>query len=153
MVVEDGAVLAKLFSHLNSREQIGNFLWAFQDIRQPRLKNVREAELGNLAFMTLPPGEIQQMRDSHMQAKHAAGRNILDPMSDDEGENMANNEWVELKEVFGYDAEGRLPPAVISTSTDPDLLRRGRQLVGRMGPTAGAGTKDEPGARKIPYNF
>lgn len=70
------------------------------------------------------------MRDSHMQAKHAAGRNILDPMSDDEGENVANNEWVELKEVFGYDAEGELLSPCQHYHADPNIRRRSRQLVG-----------------------
>ncbi|KAF8147414.1 hypothetical protein K438DRAFT_1989644 [Mycena galopus ATCC 62051] len=40
MGVEDGAVLAKLFSHLHTQDQISQFLYAFQDLRQPRCETV-----------------------------------------------------------------------------------------------------------------
>jgi salicylate hydroxylase len=34
--LEDGGVLAKLFSHLRGRDQIPSFLYAFEDLRGPR---------------------------------------------------------------------------------------------------------------------
>lgn len=101
MTVEDGAVLAKLFSHLRTEDQIGSFLWAFQDLRQPRCASVLAKEHGIIYYMTMPPGEHQEYRDASMRAKRDAGLNILQA-SDDLGESP---EWAEVKEVFGYDAE------------------------------------------------
>ncbi|KAF9459024.1 hypothetical protein BDZ94DRAFT_1062718 [Collybia nuda] len=101
MAVEDGAVLAKLFSHLRSEDQISHFLYAFQDLRQQRCARVLKKEINDIAFMTMPPGETQQCRDSVMRAKRDAGLDVLDA-----GSNMEETpEWAEIKEVFGYDAE------------------------------------------------
>lgn len=101
MAVEDGAVLAKLFSHLRSEDQIESFLFAFQDLRQPRCQFVCNNEVGNLKFMTLEPSESQQYRDYALRAKRDAGMNVLDAVGDIE----ATSEWEEIKTVFGYDAE------------------------------------------------
>jgi salicylate hydroxylase len=101
MTVEDGAVLAKLFSHLRSEDQIGNFLYAFQELRQPRCSMVLKKEIGDIAFMTMPPGEVQQYRDKIMRAKRDAGLDVLDAGGDME----EAPQWAEIKEVFGYDAE------------------------------------------------
>lgn len=101
MTVEDAAVLAKLFSHLRSPDQISVFLWAFQDLRQPRCASVLQKEFGDIRFMSLPPGEFQQMRDDTMRAKRDAGLGALEA-TDDLGESP---EWEQIKEVFAYDAE------------------------------------------------
>jgi salicylate hydroxylase len=99
--VEDGAVLATLFAHLRTEDQIGNFLWAFQDLRQPRCDSVGVKENGVLYFMTMPSGEHQEERDNSMRLKRDAGINIL--QGSDEYEESP--EWVEIKEMFGYNAE------------------------------------------------
>lgn len=101
LTVEDGAVLAKLFSHLHSKDQIKSFLWAFQDLRQPRCAAVHSKEAGIIHYMTAEPGEFQCARDDMMRAKHQAGVGILDATGDLE----EPPEWVDIKEVFGYDAE------------------------------------------------
>lgn len=101
MGVEDGAVLAKLFSHLRTEDQIGSFLWAFQDIRQPRCDSISVQEQGILFFMTLSPGEHQEQRDNSMRAKRDAGIGVLQASSELE----ESPEWAEIKEIFGYDAE------------------------------------------------
>lgn len=101
MAVEDGAVLAKLFSHLRSEYQIGSFLWAFQDLRQPRSKYATMSEVGNFFYMSFPPGEGQQQRDHEMRSKRDAGLNLLQGSDDSE----ESPQWVEIKEMFGYDAE------------------------------------------------
>ncbi|TFK50180.1 FAD/NAD(P)-binding domain-containing protein [Heliocybe sulcata] len=100
MGVEDAAVLAKLFSHLRSEDQIRNFLYAFQDLRQKRCSDVLKQEMGNLLFMTMPPGSMQEARDQSMTQKHEAGLNVLG--SDADG---ATEQWEEIKEIFGYEAE------------------------------------------------
>ncbi|KAG6839518.1 hypothetical protein C0991_001916 [Blastosporella zonata] len=101
MTIEDAAVLARLFSHLQKEDQISSFLWAFQDLRQPRCDSVLAKEAGILFYMTMPQGEAQQQRDDTMRAKRDAGVGILDA-SDEVDESP---EWIEIKEVFGYDAE------------------------------------------------
>ncbi|KAK0218348.1 hypothetical protein EDD85DRAFT_961622 [Armillaria nabsnona] len=101
LTVEDGAVLAKLFSHLHCKDQIKSFLWAFQDLRQPRCAAVHGKEAGIIHYMTAEPGEFQSARDDMMRAKQQAGVGILDATGDLE----ETPEWVEIKEVFGYDAE------------------------------------------------
>ncbi|GLB44757.1 putative FAD binding domain containing protein [Lyophyllum shimeji] len=100
MAVEDGAVLAKLFSHLRAEDQISNFLYAFEDLRHPRCTAVLKKEFGDIFFMTLPPGEMQEGRDAHFRAKRDAGESVL---AGGEGETV--EEWSEMKDIFGYDAE------------------------------------------------
>jgi len=100
MGVEDAAVPAKLFSHLKSEDQIRNFLYAFQELRQKRCSGVQRQELGNLMFMAMPPGPMQEARDQNMIQKHEAGLNVLSSDAD-----SATEQWEEIKEMFGYDAE------------------------------------------------
>ncbi|KAF9007391.1 hypothetical protein BDQ17DRAFT_1323993 [Cyathus striatus] len=101
MTIEDGAVLAKLFSHLHSEDQISSFLFAYQDLRQPRCNRVARKELADIQYMMLPPSELQEMRNSMMKAKHAAGLNVLAATEDME----ESSEWAEIMDVFAYDAE------------------------------------------------
>ncbi|KAJ7467297.1 hypothetical protein B0H11DRAFT_2047243 [Mycena galericulata] len=101
MAVEDGAVLARLFSRLDTRDQIGQFLWAFQDIRQSRCAAVTESETNIMHYTCMPPGEEQHARNQGMCAKMAAGFDVLQAGPDNE----ETPEWQEVKEVFGYDAE------------------------------------------------
>ncbi|KAJ7149867.1 hypothetical protein C8R43DRAFT_1006875 [Mycena crocata] len=100
MDLEDGAVLAKLFSHLHTPEQISEFLYAFQDLRQPRCEAVLAAETGIIHYMSMPNCPDQEARDGGMMAKAATGANLFDAAG---GEETA--EWEEIKTVFGYDAE------------------------------------------------
>ncbi|KAJ6615880.1 hypothetical protein B0H10DRAFT_2039390 [Mycena sp. CBHHK59/15] len=101
MGVEDGAVLAKLFSHLHTHDQISDFLYAFQDLRQPRCATVLASETGIIQYMGMPNGPDQEMRDQGMRAKAAMGGNVLEASGDQE----ESPEWAEIKNVFGYDAE------------------------------------------------
>jgi salicylate hydroxylase len=102
--LEDGAVLAKLFSHLRSEDQITSFLNAFQELRISRCKSTSDSELGNMYFMTLPPGENQMGRDMMLKQKDAAGLNVLTPDDDDES-TIASERWEQVKFMFGYDCE------------------------------------------------
>ncbi|KAG6817236.1 hypothetical protein H0H87_011293 [Tephrocybe sp. NHM501043] len=101
MAIEDGAVLAKLFSHLRSEEQISPFLYAFETLRQSRCTAVGTKEFGDIYFMSLPPGEQQEGRDAHFRGRRDRGLNVLDADSFEE----ETPQWTEIKEVFGYDAE------------------------------------------------
>lgn len=100
MAVEDGAVLAKLFSHLSEERQIESFLYAFQELRQPRTRSVRAGEFGNVFVITLENGPESQIRDDAMRAKAAKGMNVLDG---DDGD--INRQWEEVVTIFGYDCE------------------------------------------------
>jgi salicylate hydroxylase len=103
MAFEDGIVLGRLFSHLKTDDQIATFLWAYEDLRQSRCSVVASEEIDQLLFSTLPPGEQQELRDTDLQAKEKAGRNVLEPPDDDE-ETTAEH-WERAKFLFGYDAE------------------------------------------------
>lgn len=98
MAVEDGAVLAKLFSHLSEEHQIESFLYAFQELRQDRVRAVRSGEFGSVFFMTADGPDAEQ-RDASMRAKHAKGQNVLD------GEGGVESVWEEYRIIFGYDCE------------------------------------------------
>ena len=98
MSLEDASVLAKLFSHLRAEDQIESFLYAFQELRQERVKAVRQGEFGSVLYMTAE-GEMAAGRDAGMRAKAAAGKNVLD------GDGDAESIWEEYRVVFGYDCE------------------------------------------------
>ncbi|KAJ7762597.1 hypothetical protein B0H16DRAFT_1311692 [Mycena metata] len=101
MGVEDGAVLAKLFSHLSTESQISDFLYAFQDLRQPRCEKVLTSETQTIQYMTMPNCPDQEARDRGMMALTAAGTGLFDVA--DGGEESP--QWAEIKDIFGYDAE------------------------------------------------
>lgn len=101
MALEDASVLAKLFSHLRTHDQIPSFLYAFQDLRQARVTKIRLLDMANIQFMTMPPSEMTCGRDAAMRAKYDAGKDVLG--GDDEDGNVA--QWDENREIFGYDAE------------------------------------------------
>jgi len=98
MAVEDAAVLAKLFSHLRDKDQISTFLHAFQDLREDRCASVVHTEQCNLYFQMLPTGPQQEQRDQDMRAKTAQGESVF-------GGGEASEQWEQLKELWGYDAE------------------------------------------------
>ncbi|EIW63927.1 FAD/NAD-P-binding domain-containing protein [Trametes versicolor FP-101664 SS1] len=99
MAIEDGAVLAKLFSHLQEKRQIVNFLYAFQDVRQARVNHVRAQEYSVLYMMILG-GDAAEVRNAAMKAKAAEGKNVL--AGDDSN---ATKQWEEMSVIFGYDCE------------------------------------------------
>ncbi|KAG1737068.1 uncharacterized protein EDB91DRAFT_1140876 [Suillus paluster] len=98
MAVEDAAVLAKLFSHLRDKDQIPTLLHAFQDLREDRCASVVHSEQSNLYFQMMPAGPKQEQRDQDMRAKAAQGESVF-------GGGEAAEQWEQLKELFGYDAE------------------------------------------------
>lgn len=101
MALEDGAVLAKLFSHIRTEDQIPNLLYAFQDLRQPHVKTVLAQEIRDIDFMSLPDCEMQQGRDDSLRTKRDAGIDVMAPSSTEE----EMPQWAEVKFVFCYDAE------------------------------------------------
>jgi salicylate hydroxylase len=100
MSLEDASVLAKLFSHLRDEEQIQSFLYAFQNLREPRCQSNRALDISNIEFMMAPSCEATEMRDQMMREKHDRGTNVL---TGDEDNTVA--QWDRNCELFGYDAE------------------------------------------------
>lgn len=69
MLVEDAAVLGKVFSFLKEEDQIANTLWGFQDVRQTRCRAVQRREIHRARLFTLKPGPEQQARDDALRTK------------------------------------------------------------------------------------
>ncbi|ESK84839.1 hypothetical protein Moror_14964 [Moniliophthora roreri MCA 2997] len=103
LAIEDAAVLGKLFSHLHSEDQIDSFLWAFQDLRKGRCAFITRKEREIIQFLTAESGSLlQEERDKAMRAKRDAGVYALHSLGDEIEETQ---EWLDIKEVFAYDAE------------------------------------------------
>ncbi|TFK82184.1 FAD/NAD-P-binding domain-containing protein [Polyporus arcularius HHB13444] len=100
MAVEDGAVLAKLFSHLSEERQIESFLYAFQELRQSRTRSVRASEFGNAFFMAMPACDASRQRDEGMRMLGEKGLNVLEG-----GDGETSGAWNEVRTIFGYDCE------------------------------------------------
>jgi len=100
MSLEDASVLAKLFSHLAREDQIQGFLYAFQDLRQQRCKEIRAMDMANIHFETMPESEQATERDRTMRAKFERGEDVLVGADD---QNVLR--WDKIRDVFGYDAE------------------------------------------------
>ncbi|EPQ52883.1 FAD/NAD P-binding domain-containing protein [Gloeophyllum trabeum ATCC 11539] len=99
MAVEDAACLAQLFSYLSRRDQIRTLLSAFQEIRQPRIARVREAE----EFM------LQQMvfsQSSSSTSIEDARKDLgMEPVSSMDGKPANSPVCDDMIDVFAYEAE------------------------------------------------
>jgi salicylate hydroxylase len=100
MAIEDSAVLAKLFGHLISVDQVPSFLYAFPELRQRRTKSTRVNEISNIYFMAMPDDEGATHRDAHFRDRRDKG---LSPLEDESG--GASPVWEAIKETWCYDAE------------------------------------------------
>lgn len=100
MAIEDSAVLAKLFGHLVSKDQITSFLYAFQELRQGRTKSTRLNEMTNIQFISMPDNAGGIERDAHFRSQRDVGVN---PVEDESADVAAL--WETLKELWCYDAE------------------------------------------------
>ncbi|KAJ7730763.1 hypothetical protein B0H16DRAFT_1329808 [Mycena metata] len=100
MDVEDGAILARLFSYLRSPDHIGTLLSAFDELRRGRCEGVMKSEASIMQYKCMPEGE-HNARDDTLRAKKAAGIPALQAGGDQE----EMQEWREVKEVFGFEVE------------------------------------------------
>ncbi|ESK84841.1 FAD/NAD-P-binding domain-containing protein [Moniliophthora roreri MCA 2997] len=134
--IEDGVVLAKLFSHLTSVRQIDEFLVALQEIRQPRCEEIHTKEYGIVYFMTMPPSEEEEYRDGGLRARRDADMSYIDGDSDLGG----SAEEKEFRDIFGYEAteeadswwvdwgmtkerlEGKIPGRRLSTTNSNPIV-------------------------------
>lgn len=100
MAIEDSAVLAKLFGHLLSADQVSSFLYAFPELRQARTKVARLNEMGNLYFCAMSDDAGAVQRDGHFKSRRDKN---LSPLDDESGD--ASAVWETIKETWCYDAE------------------------------------------------
>jgi len=98
--LEDAGLLGKLFSHLSSADQIPSFLYAFQDLREKRCRDIQQQELNIVQLITLPDGPHQQGRDAKMKTNYAKGLSVF---HGDEGE--LAEQWEVNRITFTYDPE------------------------------------------------
>ncbi|KAJ3828751.1 hypothetical protein F5880DRAFT_1471997, partial [Lentinula raphanica] len=129
--VEDGLVLAKLLSPPRSsscqypspahlRPYIPTLLAAFQSVRYPHCASVQTREVGIIHYMTMPgaSGAERDVREQGMRARRdmmeitvvQVPLEIVDSCDSNLGMNMGGSMdllsyWVEIAEVFGYEAE------------------------------------------------
>ncbi|KAJ3863458.1 hypothetical protein EV359DRAFT_43117 [Lentinula novae-zelandiae] len=111
MAVEDAAALGEIFSDFNEWKRIPDLLYAFQNLRLPRVLWTCEASWHNRRVFHLPDGEEQEARDRTMRAE-MLGQTISSNGSSDEGcenviyytQNLLGNPKLN-HEQFGYDAE------------------------------------------------
>nr|GAT57597.1 FAD/NAD(P)-binding domain-containing protein [Mycena chlorophos] len=76
--LEDSAFLGKIFSHTDDSTRVPEFLYAFQEHREPRTSMILSIENKYHARQTLANGQVQAMRDGLFRLHHARGKNILD---------------------------------------------------------------------------
>lgn len=98
LCLEDAAVFGSLFSHIQSRPQIGRFFSAFLELRRPRCESLRLKGLRETHYLTLPKGPQQAERDEPL--RHTYISSTWDDVSDIQ----FRQEWEGLQDVFGYDA-------------------------------------------------
>lgn len=100
MPLEDAAVLGKLFSHLSYKSQIGEFLYAFEDIRQSRCYSSFHDEVVLFKFFSMPAGALREARDEGLRSTYEGGRTDLS-----DSEDASAKQWEEVKKVYAYDCE------------------------------------------------
>ncbi|KAI0075993.1 FAD/NAD(P)-binding domain-containing protein [Panus rudis PR-1116 ss-1] len=100
MAIEDAAVLGKLFTYLKSPDQISNFLYALQDLRQPRSDRALKEEHDLYKFLTMPACEAQVRRDEEIRKRHKEGMKQFSG-----GDDIPAKVWEEIRSVYAYDCE------------------------------------------------
>lgn len=98
--IEDAVVLGRLLSHVKSKDEVGRFLSAFQELRQPRSEWVCTSEQQKVDFVALPPGPLRDARDQSMRSQMEEGQK--DWTSSEDG--YLRRSWEEFRDAFGYDA-------------------------------------------------
>ncbi|GJE93239.1 FAD/NAD(P)-binding domain-containing protein [Phanerochaete sordida] len=94
MVLEDAVVFGTLFAHLSAWREVPRFLNAYQEIRYARTKSVNEMDVGNAAFVRLPPGPEAEARN--VQIRQAR---------DEWDDGSLKREFEGLAGLFCYEAE------------------------------------------------
>ncbi|KAI0091564.1 FAD/NAD-P-binding domain-containing protein [Irpex rosettiformis] len=93
MALEDAVVLGELFRHLSSVDQIPTFLYAYEELRMERTKQVKIRDVSNAVFLRLPPGPAREERNASV--RHAR---------DEWDDGSLKTEFEGLAMLFAYDA-------------------------------------------------
>ncbi|EIM88749.1 FAD/NAD-P-binding domain-containing protein [Stereum hirsutum FP-91666 SS1] len=98
IMLEEASFLGALFSHITKRSQISSFLYAFEDVRQPRARRLHELEDDNHTILQLPPGPARDARNHTWAEEKKANDNSS------EAEDMElRRQWQGFFENWGYD--------------------------------------------------
>ena len=98
------------------QEQIPNFLYTFQDLRQPCCAMIVKKEQTDIEFMTYPNGSAEKRgRDDGIRAKTEQGIYALNAAPGVE----ETVEWTEIKVIFAHDSEVLLVYRCFRIWTDP----------------------------------
>ena len=112
MSLEDAVVLGELFRHLSSEEQIPTFLYAYEELRMERTKQVKERDVSNAVYLRLPPGRARDERNASV--RH--GRDEWDDGS-------LKTEFEGLAMLFAYDAYDAAAVRISLPNTLADILK------------------------------
>ena len=100
MCLEDTAVFGRLFSHIQSKEQIGHFSSVYQELRRARCEKIEKLELSKVQLVSLPQGSDQASRDEGLRKSCGVTLRDRDSVSED----VLRNEWEQFQYAFAYDA-------------------------------------------------
>ncbi|KAJ2911626.1 hypothetical protein MD484_g8788, partial [Candolleomyces efflorescens] len=68
LAIEDAQTLGRLFSHIKHKNQLPQFLNAYEEIRQPRVSATQEYEQRQFGMFSAPAGPPMAQRDAMMRA-------------------------------------------------------------------------------------
>lgn len=120
-MLEEASFLGALFSHITKRSQISSFLYAFEDVRQPRARRLHELEDDNHTILQLPPGPARDARnhtwaeekkanvDKNVgqvrggSASASGGSNEAEDNSSEAEDMELRRQWQGFFENWGYD--------------------------------------------------
>ncbi|KAA1475603.1 FAD/NAD(P)-binding domain-containing protein [Dentipellis sp. KUC8613] len=96
-VVEDAAVLGRLFSRCHSPDLVAPLLYAYQEIRQSRVEVLYNFDKLNRIVSQLPPGPERDERDEKLRAGQKRDDEVFD-------ENALAIQWAGVSEIWAYNA-------------------------------------------------
>ncbi|CAA7263406.1 unnamed protein product [Cyclocybe aegerita] len=97
LVIEDAQVLGCLFSRIQHRSQISQFMTAYEDIRQSRCASTQEYDYNHRASMKVPK-EMQDERDALL------GQTMIHGDWDHMDEALFRESWGKELSLYTYDA-------------------------------------------------
>ncbi|KIY53416.1 FAD/NAD(P)-binding domain-containing protein [Fistulina hepatica ATCC 64428] len=104
--MEAAEVLGTLFSHITSKDQIWTFLDAYESLRKPRARRLRELETQNQQLVTMRSGQGREQRNEGMRltlVEYGQAEAIPQKQSGADDEEL-RRQLSDLIEVWSYDA-------------------------------------------------
>ncbi|CAK5264042.1 unnamed protein product [Mycena citricolor] len=101
MAIEDAMTLGSLFSRVRTREKIKKAIGVYDDLREPRVEQIRKSEYASLKEISLPQGVERQRRDDALQLTLQPEYATYEDCSDSDDLIEA---WEPYIDAFKYDA-------------------------------------------------